>query len=140
MLLMVGASSPGFAAGQRCDFTAATGDAQYTATNVRAAPSSSAKVLMTIDSAAPVEVHVTGREGNWYRLDRIDDVENDKPLHRGAAWVHGSQLVLSVAGGDHRLYARPTKSSAVLMRLTVDGNALEVRDCEGSWVKMLVDG
>ena len=140
MVLIVGAASPALADPPRCDFTAATGDAKYTATNVRAAPSSSAKVLMTIDSAAPVEVHVIGREGNWYRVDRIDDAEQDKPLHRGAAWVHASQLVLSVAGGDHRLYARPTKASGQLMRLTPDGNALDIHDCQGRWVKVLVDG
>ncbi len=137
ILLAIAATSPALAS--QCDFMAATGDEQYSATNVRAAPSSSGKVLMTIEPAAPVEVHVTGRQGSWYRVDRIVDAEQDKQLFRGSAWVHRSQLVLSVAGGDHRLYAGPTKTSAALMRLTPDGNLIDVVDCKGRWVKAVVD-
>ena len=133
------ASSPALAATQRCDFTAATGDAQYSATNVRAAPSSAAKVLMTIESAAPYEVHVTGREGQWYRVDRVVDAEQDTRLFEGTAWIHRSQLVLSVAGGDHRLYSSPSKSSARVMRLIPDGNHIDIIDCKGPWVKAIVD-
>src|SRR5688500_5672658 len=91
ILLMVCAASPALAA--QCDFMAATGDAQYTPTNVRSAPSSKANVLMTIDSAAPVEVHVTDRKGSWYHVDRIVDAEQDKQIFAGTAWVHRSQLV-----------------------------------------------
>src|SRR5687768_16885611 len=127
ILLMISAASPALAA--QCDFMAATGDARYTPTNVRSAPSSKAKVVMTIDSAAPVEVHVTDREDNWYRVDRIVDAEQDKELFAGVAWIHRSQLVLSVAGGDHRLYTRPTKSAPRIMRLIPDGNMLDVVGC-----------
>ena len=137
VLLTLGAASPALAA--QCDFMAATADAQYTATNVRAAPASTAKVVMTLEATAPVEVHVTGRQGSWYRVDRIVDAEQDKQLFRGSAWVHRSQLVLSVAGGDHRLYAEPTKTSAALMRLTPDGNLIDLVDCKGRWVKAVVD-
>ena len=124
---------------RQCDFMAATGDSQYTATNVRASPSSSAKVVMTIESAAPYEIHVTGHQGNWYRVDRIVDAEQDKELFRGSAWVHRSQIVLSVAGGDHRLYSLPDRTSAVVMRLTPDGNLIDVIGCKGRWVKAIVD-
>ena len=134
---MLGSASPAVA--QQCDFMAATGDEQYTATNVRASPSPSARVLMTIESAAPLEVHVTGREGHWYRVDRIIDAEQDKRLFSGTAWIHRSQLVLSVAGGDHRLYAGPSRKSPVVMRLTPDGNLIDVVGCKGRWVKAIVD-
>lgn len=137
ILLITAAASPAQAA--QCDFMAATGDEQYSATNVRAAPSASAKVVMTIEAAAPVEVHVTEREGNWYRVDRIVDAEQDKQLFRGTAWIHRSQLVLSVAGGDHRLYSLPDRKSAVVMRLTPDGNRIDVIGCKGRWVKAIVD-
>ena len=133
----IAAASP--AVGAQCDFTAATGDAKYTATNVRSAPSSTAKVLMKIESVAPVEVHVIGREGAWYRLDRILDAEQDRLLFAGTAWIHRSQLVLSVAGGDHRLYTRPNKASPRVMRLTPDGNRLDVVGCRGRWVEVVVD-
>ena len=138
VLLALALASPALAKPQ-CDFMAATGDEQYSATNVRAAPSSSAKVLMTIATAAPVEVHVTGREGNWYRVDRVVDAEQDKQLFSGTAWIHRSQLVLSVAGGDHRLYAGASRKSPVVMRLTPDGNLIEVVDCKGRWVKTIID-
>lgn len=137
ILLTFFAAMPALAA--QCDFMAATGDAQYTATNVRAAPSSSAKVVMTIDSTAPFEVHVTGRQGQWYRVDRIVDAEQDKQLFSGMAWIHRSQLVLSVAGGDHRLYSAPSKASARVMRLIPDGNAIDIIDCKGPWVKAIID-
>lgn len=137
MLLALTPASPALA--QQCDFMAATGDAQYSATNVRAAPSASAKVVMTVDSTAPYEVHVTGRQGNWYRVDRIVDAEQDKVLFRGSAWIHRSQIVLSVAGGEHRLYSLPDRKSAVVMRLTPDGNLIDVVGCKGRWVKAIID-
>ena len=139
LMLVASFACPAGAQSARCDFTAATGDAQYSATNVRAAPSPKGKVLMTIEATAPVEVHSVGRSGDWYRIDRVSDAEQDKILFRGTAWIHRSQLVLSVAGGDHRLYARPSKTSAALMRLTPDGNLLDVIDCQGRWVKVVVD-
>ena len=137
VLLTLGAASPALAA--QCDFMAATGDAQYTATNVRAAPASTAKVVMTLEATAPVEVHVTGRRGDWYHVDRIIDAEQDKKLFEGAAWIHRSQLVLSVAGGSHRLYARPSRKAATVMRLVPDGNRIDIIDCKGPWVKAIVD-
>jgi hypothetical protein len=124
---------------QQCDFMAATGDEQHTATNVRAAPESSATIVMTLEATAPVELHVTSRRGDWYQVDRIVDAEQDKPLFRGTAWIHRSQLVLSVAGGDHRLYAGPSKKAPVVMRLTPDGNLVDVIGCKGRWVKAIVD-
>lgn len=137
ILLMLVAVQPAVAA--QCDFMAATGDDQFSPTNVRAAPAASAKIVMTIDAMAPFEVHVAGQEGNWYRIDRIVDAELDKELYRGAAWVHRSQLVISVAGGDHRLYSGPSKKSAVVMRLTPDANRIDVIGCRGRWVKAIVD-
>lgn len=137
ILLLIGVASPAVAG--QCDFMAATGDAQYTATNVRAAASSSAKVVMAIESAAPYKVHVVGRQGPWYRVDRIIDAERDTTLFSRTAWIHRSQLVLSVAGGDHRLYSAPSKASARAMRLTPDGNAIDIVDCKGPWVKAIVD-
>ena len=137
ILLMLGAAPPAIAA--QCDFMAATGDEQYTATNVRASPASTARVVMTLEATAPVEVHVTGRQGDWYRVDRIIDAEQDKQLFKGTAWIHRSQLVLSVAGGSHRLYARPSRKAATVMRLVPDGNLIDIIDCKGRWVKAIVD-
>jgi SH3-like domain-containing protein len=136
-ILLLGAASPAIAA--QCDFMAATGDAQFTATNVRASPASNAKIVMTLEATAPVEVHVTGRRGDWYVVDRIIDAEQDRQLFKGTAWIHRSQLVLSVAGGSHRLYARPSRKSATVMRLVPDGNLIDIIDCKGSWVKAVVD-
>lgn len=136
-LLVLGATSPGLAA--QCDFMAATGDEKYTATNVRVSPFATAKVVMTLEATAPVEVHVTGRQGNWYHVDRIIDAEQDKQLFGGTAWIHRSQLVLSVAGGSHRLYSGPSRKSATVMRLTPDGNFIDIVDCKGPWVKAIVD-
>jgi hypothetical protein len=48
-------------------------------------------------------------------------------------------LLLSVAGGDHQLRSQPFKKSAGLMRLTPDGNVLDIVDCKGKWVKVIVD-
>ena len=138
ILLMLGASSPGLAA-QQCDFMATTGNEQYESTNIRAAPAATSGVLMTLEPMALVELHVTGRQGNWYKVDRIINAELDKQLFRGTAWIHRSELVLSVAGGDHRLYSGPSRKSATVMRLTPDGNLIDIIDCRGSWVKAIVD-
>ena len=138
ILLMLGAASPGLAA-QQCDFMATTGNEQYAETNIRAGPAATSKIVMTLEAMALVELHVTGRQGNWYRIDRITNAEIDKQLFRGTAWIHRSELVLSVAGGNHRLHSGPSKKSATVMRLVADGNLIDIIDCRGRWVKAIVD-
>ena len=138
ILLSVAAATPGVAAA-RCDITVTNADAEGTATNVRAGPSTTSKIVLTLENDALVELHVIASQGNWFRIDRIDDVEHDKNLFRGTAWIHRSQAGLSVSGGDHRLYGAPSRRSAVLLKLTPDGNMLELVDCRGEWVKAVVD-
>ena len=141
MALMLAASFAWPAAAQpaQCDIRVMNADPEGTATNVRAGPSTTSKVLFTLENEALVELHIVGRSGDWFRIDRVDDAEQDKRLFRGSAWIHRSQAGLSVAGGDHRLYATPSRQSKALMKLTPDGNALEILDCRGGWVKVVVD-
>src|SRR3712207_2906389 len=93
-------------------------------TNIRAAPSSSAKVIARVDPEKAVATIVESRNG-WFRTTRVTDFESDGLLYRGSGWLHASVLGLSVAGGvTPRLYAAPSTRSAVLQKLTPDGNML----------------
>lgn len=123
----------------QCDVRVTIADPQGTPTNFRAGPARTARKLFDLPSDALVELHVIGRSGEWFLIDGIDNAETEQPIHRDRLWVHRSQLVLSVAGGDHRLYAGPNKASAALMKLTPDGNMLDLRDCQGDWVRVIVD-
>jgi SH3-like domain-containing protein len=110
-------------------------------TNIRAAPSGQAKVVARVDPANAVAT-IREARGGWFRVDRVIDYENDKPLFRGSGWVHASVLGLSVGSGGEsgpKLYAQPTTRSAVVQKLTPDGNILDLVDCRGDWVKVRVD-
>ena len=111
-------------------------------TNIRAAPSARATVVAKIDPASAVATWREAR-GAWFRVDSIIDYENDKPLFRGSGWVHSSVIGLSVGSGggndSPKLYAAPTTRSAVLQKLTPDGNMLDLLDCRGDWMKVRVD-
>jgi len=108
--------------------------------NVRMGPSSEAAVEARIDPSYAV-LHVTGVNGNWFHVTRIDDAETDMKMFEGSGWVHRSLLGLSVASGEHWLMDRPDAASAKrILKLTPDGNRLDPVDCKGEWLKVTVDG
>ena len=135
-LALLAASSGAVAA--PCNFDAYFVD-QDPLTNIRAAPSTSSAVIARVDPGPAVARLREHRDG-WFRADSIIDYDTDKPLFTGSGWVHGSVIGISVAGGDHRLRARPSRRSAAIQRLTPDGNMLDLLDCSGEWVKVRVDG
>jgi SH3-like domain-containing protein len=108
-------------------------------TNIRAAPSLSAKVVARVDPSTTV-VHVVGSKDGWFKAVTVTDAESDKVLFRGAGWIHRSVLGLSVASGEHWLRSAPTASAKRLLKLVPDGNALAPQACLGSWVQVRVDG
>lgn len=108
-------------------------------TNVRAQPDSASKVEARIDPTYSV-VRVTGVRGNWFRVSKIHDADNDMLLFEGDGWMHRSVLGLSVASGDNWLMAEPALSARKVLKLTPDGNRLDPLDCQGEWLKVTADG
>ena len=139
-LALTGTSPADAAPDRPCDLRTTIGDPSGTPTNFREKPSAMSRKLFNLPSDALVELHVVGRSGSWFEIDGIDNAETEQPIHRDRLWVHGSQLVLSVAGGDHRLRAAPSPKSPAIMKLTPDGNRLSLIDCQGAWAKVIVDG
>ncbi|MGH6659590.1 MAG: SH3 domain-containing protein [Sphingomicrobium sp.] len=108
-------------------------------TNVRAQPDAKSKVEARIDPTYSV-VRVTGVHGNWFRVSKIHDADNDMLLFEGDGWMHRSLLGLSVASGENWLMAEPNPAARKLLKLTPDGNRLEPLDCRGDWLKVTADG
>lgn len=108
-------------------------------TNVRARPDATSRVEAKIDPTYSV-VRVTGVEGNWFRVSKIHDADNDMLLFEGDGWIHRSLLGLSVASGENWLMADPAPSAKKLLKLIPDGNRLDPLDCQGEWLKVTADG
>ena len=83
-----------------------------------------------------VRATIRGQRGSWFRVSRIVDAESERVLFRGDGWVHISNLGLSIANGDPRLYARPSQQSRPLARLVPDESRVALIGCTGAWAQV----
>jgi SH3-like domain-containing protein len=104
--------------------------------NVRAAPSTSARLLRALAGHGAPVARVRGQRGAWFRVSTIIDAESERVLFRGDGWVHASNLALSIANDDPRLYARPSRQSRRLTRLVPDASRVTLIGCAGDWAQV----
>ena len=80
---------------------------------------------------------IRGQSGAWFRVSLIVDYENEeRVLFRGDGWVHVSNLALSIANADPRLYARPSRQSRPIARLVPDESQVTLIGCTGTWAQV----
>lgn len=105
---------------------------------IRAAPSKTSAILITVSTTDEVVYSITGSDGKgWFEISKIVGVsEGDVTLFEGRGWVHSSLLDLSVAGGVHKLRALPNKNSRALKKLTGDESEARPLSCQGRWMKI----
>jgi SH3-like domain-containing protein len=104
--------------------------------NIRAGPSTSARVLRVIGNEGSAVARIVGQSGAWFRVSVITNAEDDTNLFRGDGWVHSSLLGLRVANADPRLYARPSRQSRPLARLVPEDSQVTLIGCSGDWARV----
>lgn len=127
------------AAGQRgptCTLSAYVIDRDARGLNVRAGPSTSARVLRVISNDGSAVAQIRAQSGSWFRVSTIVNAEDDTTLFNGDGWVHASLLGLSVANDDPRLYAGPSRRSRTLARLVPDYSQVTLTGCAGDWARV----
>jgi SH3-like domain-containing protein len=125
----------------RCEISAYTASPDQSAANLRAAADVHSRIIARIPADTLAVATLTDQRGGWFRVSQVVDAEHgDHLLRQGAAWIHQTQIGLSVAGGFHWLRRAPSRKGRPVMRLTPDGNRLELIGCQGRWVKVRVDG
>ena len=104
--------------------------------NVRAAPSSAARLLRGLRGIGSPVARIRGQRGAWFRVTTIVDAESERVLFSGDGWVHVSNLGLSIANADPRLYARASRQSRPIARLVPDGSQVTLIGCSGDWAQV----
>jgi SH3-like domain-containing protein len=137
-LLALAGAAPATAqpSGASCDLSAYVIDRDARGLNVRAGPSTSARVLRVVSNEGSAVARVMGQRGAWFRVSTITDAESDSILFRGDGWVHASLLGLRVANADPRLYARPSRQSRPLTRLVPEDSQVTLVGCTGDWARV----
>lgn len=139
-----------------CSFGAFVEEHDPAGLNVRAAPSSSAKVLGKLPPVwvdperghrTRVEVEITAAQNGWFRIRNAVDNEDmsgrpARPLYQGDGWVSGSKLIVKSQAKVGR--ERPSSKAAEVLRVGDDEsfdndvmmNAGRLVDCAGVWARL----
>ena len=124
----------------RCDVKAYVIDQDPRGMNVRSGPSSTSKVTGNLPTvkADGVEVHITGSQGDWVRIDRAQEqgTDEERILFKGAGWVYAPLLAVDGVGGIEggtKIYKMPSTRSPVLTTMDAGGEGATVRGCQGKW-------
>src|SRR5262245_48474013 len=68
-----------------CNVMVDVTDSDPKGVNVRATPGGSILTAL-VDRGDWMEFHVTGQAGDWYAIDRADQINNDNPDEGGVVW------------------------------------------------------
>ncbi len=107
--------------------------------NVRVAPDKNAAIVKAVTTAEELIFSITGSDGKgWFEISKIETTgsDEDKTLFENRGWVHASNINLSVAPSDARLYAAPSKKSRVVKKLVADESEARPLSCQGDWVQI----
>ena len=133
---------PAAAVAATCDVWAHVNDRDPKGTNLRAAPSAKARVLMRLetyriagrDDALPPIVRVIGQRGQWFRISAVE-APIGRNVFKATAWVHGSLLAVQVRGASVLYRGRSTKSGKVHDTGDVEAEG-RLLACLGKWVRV----
>ena len=130
MVLMAGSAQ---AAETACRVTVDVTDTDPHGLNVRAAPGG--KVIATlVDKADWIQLHVVGQDGDWYAIDRANQLDNNRMgedivMWRGHGYVHKSTIGLSGMQADGTIYADHDVKSRVVVKVTAGDQATQLLAC-----------
>jgi SH3-like domain-containing protein len=124
-----------------CEVDAYVTDPDPRGLNVRARPSTGARVLARIPADA--EVKIIGASGRWLRIaqaTQVTDEGEETTLFHGPGWVFADRLGTGSASvAPSPLRAEPRAGARVLRRLPVD-TPVTLAGCRGSWARVNAGG
>jgi hypothetical protein len=108
--------------------------------NVRAAPGGNVLTAL-VDHGDWMELHVTGELGDWYAIDRAEQINNDNPDEGGVVWrgngyVHRKTVGLSGLQQGATLYADHSEKSRAVVKNADGDQATELLGCSGNFYKV----
>ena len=136
--LLLTSAAPGqrTAAVIACEFSAYEGVGVTGGVNVRAGPSTQARVVRNLRPEGTSVFDITGFSNGWFRISRAIEAESDERIFAGSGWVHRSNLGMRVAHYDPRLFAAPDRGSRVLAHLGGQEPEVTLLACSGEWVQV----
>lgn len=140
LALMGAVPAGGQQPGAACAISAFVTDRDPGGLNVRAGPSTTARVVQLVSNAGSGVAQIRGHQGGWLRVTALTDAEDQTALFRGDGWVHGSLLGLEIANADPRLYAGPSRRSRVIATLRAASSEATLIGCSGGWAQVRVEG
>ena len=134
--LILLAALPAHAAETACRVTVDVTDTDPHGLNVRASPGGpNNKVIATlVDKADWIELHVVGQDGDWYAVDRANQIDNNRMgetivMWRGRGYVHKSTIGLSGMQADATLFADHDLRSRVVVKVAAADQATQLLAC-----------
>jgi len=130
------------AAPQTCNVMLDVIDPDIHGTNIRATPGGT--VVATLAQPQQddwIEVHVIGQEGDWFLIDRADQVgDAEKTIFRGRGYMHRSVL-----GADGLVNGEPIRADHDVRsaRILTSANAdqpVALLGCWGDFLHIRIDG
>ncbi len=120
VLFVLGLAVPARAAETQCSVKVDVTDTDPKGLNVRAAPGGKV-IAALVDKADWIELHVVGQDGDWYAIDRANQIDNNRMgedivMWRGRGYVHKSTIGLSGLQQGATIYADHDAKSRVVVR------------------------
>jgi hypothetical protein len=140
-LLLCASGSLEAADTQACNVTASVIDQDPQGTNVRKAPGGDVIAALRTPQDDWIEVHVVGQVGDWYLIDRADQVGDDsKTIFRGKGYMHRTVL-----GADGLVNGEPIRAdhdvgSKQILRAEEIDQQLDLLGCWDDFMKVRVKG
>jgi hypothetical protein len=130
-----------------CDVKLNITDQDPAGLNVRASPGGSVITALKAKDRW-VQVHVTGQNGAWARIDNATFISEDNaggtPIFQRVGWVAFSKLGIEELNQQALILAAPNDDAKVLLKISEGDEAkapkAEVLGCDGTFLKVRVSG
>ncbi|HEY2447106.1 MAG TPA: hypothetical protein VGI20_15340 [Rhizomicrobium sp.] len=126
---------------QMCNVVVDITDNDPKGTNVHATPGGAILAALKSSGDAWIEVHVTGQERDWYRIDRANLIDpggsaEERVIFRGPGWLHQSVLGVSGLQGGSAIYRDHDAKGPLLDAHPSGDEPVTLLGCWGEFLKV----
>jgi hypothetical protein len=133
---------PARAAETACNVIVDVTDTDPKGLNVRSMPAG--RVVATlVDKADWIELHVIAQDGDWYVIDRANQIDNHRMgeeivMWKGRGYVHKSTVGLSGLQNGANLYFDPDLKSHVVVQDAAGDQPTALLGCSGDFLRVKI--